>query len=96
MSTDETDEGEWRVRVQPPAQRSLARIAPRYREALVTFIFGGLAANPRRRGEPLGGDLEGLWSARRGDFRVLYRLDEGTRTMHVRQVAGRADAYRPE
>jgi len=84
------------VLVQPLAQRALAKIAPRYREALVTFIFGGLAENPKRRGKPLRGDLDGMWSARRGDFRVLYRLDTANRTLHVRQIAGRADVYRPE
>lgn len=95
---DATDDqaSAWRVLVQPPAQRSLGRIAPRYREALVSFIFGGLAANPRRRGKPLGADLDGLWSARRGDFRVIYRLDEQTLTLHVRQIGARADVYRPE
>jgi len=62
----------------------------------VAFIFGGLADNPKRRGKRLRGDLRGLWSARRGDFRVIYRLDRETHTLHVRQVAGRADAYRPQ
>ena len=61
---------------------------------LVAFIFGSLRANPRRRGKPLKRDLAGYWSARRGDSRVIYRLDEDTKTLHVYLVAHRAHAYR--
>ncbi len=91
-----TDDPVWQVLIQPPAARALTRIAPRYREALVAFVVGGLAENPERRGRRLRGELAGLWSALRGDFRVIYRVDHETRTLHIRQVAGRADAYRPD
>ncbi|MGH3655439.1 MAG: type II toxin-antitoxin system RelE family toxin [Micromonosporaceae bacterium] len=76
------------------AGRSLQALPPRVAEALVAFIFEGLAANPRLRGKPLERDLEGLWSARRGDYRILYRLDDDTKTVHVIRIAHRADAYR--
>jgi mRNA-degrading endonuclease RelE of RelBE toxin-antitoxin system len=86
----------WDVAIDPPAVRGLARVQPRVVIALIEFIYGGLADDPHRRGKPLRGDLDGLWSARRGDYRVLYRLDEDTHTVYVRRIAGRADAYRPE
>jgi mRNA interferase RelE/StbE len=78
------------------ALRSLQAVPPRIAEPLVAFIFGGLAADPRRRGKPLQRELEGLWAARRGDFRVVYRLDEATKTMFVLKIAHRANAYRPQ
>jgi mRNA interferase RelE/StbE len=77
------------------ALRSLQAVPPRVAEPLVAFIFGGLAADPRRRGKPLQRDLEGLWAARRGDFRIVYRLDEDTKTMHVLKIAHQANVYRP-
>jgi mRNA interferase RelE/StbE len=60
----------------------------------VAFIFGGLADEPRRRGKPLQRELEGAWSARRGDFRVVYRLDDETKTMYVLKIGTRAEIYR--
>jgi mRNA interferase RelE/StbE len=56
--------------------------------------FGSLAEDPRRRGKPLQRELAGRWSARRGDYRILYRLDEDAKTMYVLRVASRGDAYR--
>jgi mRNA-degrading endonuclease RelE of RelBE toxin-antitoxin system len=77
------------------ALRSLQVIPPRVAEPLVAFIFGSLAADPRRRGKPLQRELEGHWAARRGDFRVVYRLDDEAKTMYVLKIARRSDAYRP-
>jgi mRNA-degrading endonuclease RelE of RelBE toxin-antitoxin system len=44
--------------------------------------------------KPLRYELEGLRSARRGDYRVLFSLDPESRTLLVVRVAHRADAYR--
>ena len=76
------------------ALRSLQTVPPRIAEPLVAFIFGSLAADPRRRGKPLRRELEGRWAARRGDYRVMYRLDEDTKAMFVLAVAHRSEAYR--
>lgn len=47
------------------------------------FIRGPLAQNPQRVGKPLGGSLEGRYSARRGEFRVIYQIfDEGRGPRH--------------
>ncbi len=56
---------------------------------------GGIAENPRRAGKALVGELEGLWSARRGDFRVIYEIDKATQTVVIIRVQHRADVYRP-
>jgi len=60
--------------------------------AAVEFIHGPLIENPRRVGKPLKRDLEGLWAARRGHYRVIYEvLDDGLIT--VVRVRHRADIY---
>ena len=74
--------------------RSLQAVPPRVAEPLVAFIFGSLAEEPKRRGKPLRGELAERWAARRGDFRIVYRLDDDTKTMHVLKVARRAEVYR--
>ena len=55
-----------------------------------------LGRNPSRAGKPLRGDLAGIHSARRGTYRVLYRINEETREGIVLRVEHRSDAYRPD
>jgi hypothetical protein len=38
--------------------------------AVIDFITGALLDNPGRVGAPLRGELEGVWSARRGTYLV--------------------------
>lgn len=78
------------------ALRSLQAVPPRIAEPLVEFIFGGLASEPRRRGKPLQRELEGRWAARRGDYRIVYRLDENTKTMYILKIGHRSQIYRPK
>ena len=60
--------------------------------AAFTLITGDLADNPHRVGKGLSAPLEGLHSARRGDYRNLYRIGEGVIT--ILDVKRRRDAYR--
>jgi mRNA-degrading endonuclease RelE of RelBE toxin-antitoxin system len=77
-----------------PALRSLRRLPDKVAVAVVEFVYGGLAENPQRVGRPLRWELEGLHSARRGDYRVVYRIDENRRVVIVEAIAHRADVYR--
>ncbi len=72
----------------------MSRIREKAATAAIEFIYGGLARNPYRVGRPLRFELEGLRSAHRGDFRVVYRIDEPMRTVHIEAIAHRADIYR--
>jgi mRNA-degrading endonuclease RelE of RelBE toxin-antitoxin system len=53
-----------------------------------------LLDDPHRVGKPLTRELAGYHSARRGAYRVIYRIDETARTVHVVRVDHRADVYR--
>jgi len=57
-------------------------------------VYGSLAANPDRVGRPLL-SMAGLHSARRGDYRVVYRIDDQARRADVVAIEHRSDAYRP-
>ena len=80
------------IQFQPGARRDLARLPEKVAVAVVEFIFGPLAENPHRVGKPLRFDLEGLHSARRGSYRVIYRI--GARVSII-AIDHRADIYRP-
>ena len=79
----------------PPASRALTdRLPEAVATAVIDFLTTTLVAQPRRVGTPLRGDLAGIWSARRGTYRVLYRLREDRREVIVVGIDHRKDAYR--
>jgi mRNA interferase RelE/StbE len=78
-----------------PARRALRRLPGKVAAAVVELVYGPLAADPNRVGRPLRFELEGRRSAHRGDYRVIYRVDDPTRRVNVLAVEHRADAYRP-
>jgi mRNA interferase RelE/StbE len=87
-------EAPWDVLVMAPARRQIDRL-PISVAAAVIETLDAIASNPRRLGKPLRFELEGCWSARRGPYRIIYRIDDATRSITVLAVAHRADAYRP-
>ncbi|MGD9619654.1 MAG: type II toxin-antitoxin system RelE/ParE family toxin [Mycolicibacterium sp.] len=82
------------TRFTATARRDLDRPPPRILAAIIEFAFGDLAREPRRVGKPLGGELAGKCSARRGPYRLLYRIDDPAMTIWVLRVDHRADVYR--
>jgi mRNA-degrading endonuclease RelE of RelBE toxin-antitoxin system len=78
-----------------PARRALARLPEKVATAAVEFLYGSLAANPHRAGKPLKLGLDGLHSARQGDYRVIYRIDDQHRRVDVMAIEHRSDIYRP-
>lgn len=92
MSGDER----YALTVSPTARRQLAEVLP---EAVAfaahEFIVGPLLENPFRVGKRLAAPLQDRHSARRGTYRVIYRVDEVQRLVTVVAVVSRADAYRP-
>ena len=87
--------GDFEVAWTAAARRSLPRLTEKVAAAVVEFVYGSLAANPERVGKPLKLGLEGLHSARRGDYRVIYRIDADRRRVDVVALEHRSDAYRP-
>lgn len=62
--------------------------------AAVEFVYGPLADNPAQVGHPLRFELEGVHTAHRGDYRVLYRIDDDGRRVAVLAIEHRSDVYR--
>jgi mRNA-degrading endonuclease RelE of RelBE toxin-antitoxin system len=85
----------YEVEITPQGLPHLRRLPDKVKAAVVETIFGSVAENPRRAGKALVGELEGLWSARRGDFRVIYEIDDEANVVLVHRVAHRRTAYRP-
>jgi mRNA interferase RelE/StbE len=79
----------------PPAVRAVQHNLPEaVAAAVVEFLIGALVENPQRVGKQLRGDLAGIYSARRGTYRVLYRINEEAHEVVVLRIDHRRDVYR--
>jgi mRNA-degrading endonuclease RelE of RelBE toxin-antitoxin system len=65
----------WEVCAAAPARGQLDRL-PVSLAAAVLETLGAIASDRRGRGTRLRFELEGCWSARRGPYRVIYRIDD--------------------
>jgi mRNA interferase RelE/StbE len=84
----------WRLIVAAPAERTLQRLPERVAAAVVEFMLGPLLDNPERVGKPLQRELAGYHSARRGAYRVIYRIDAKDEIVAVVRIEHRSQAYR--
>lgn len=83
----------WRIEIMPSARRDLNRLKE-VAAAAVLEAIDHIADAPHRMGKPLRLELEGLWSARRGTYRVVYRIDESKRLVQIITIDHRDDVYR--
>ncbi|MCL2453887.1 MAG: type II toxin-antitoxin system RelE/ParE family toxin [Micrococcales bacterium] len=84
----------YEVVLAPGARRALSEtLPPSAAFAAYEFVAGPLADNPRRVGAPLRAPFAGYYRARRGEYRVRYRIDEEQRRVIVVDIDHRRDAY---
>ena len=85
----------YEVEITPESLRQLNRLPEKVRHAALETIFGPIAENPQRLGKPLLGELDGLRSARRGDYRIIYEILEIDEVVLIHRVQHRREVYRP-
>ena len=85
----------YEVEITPEGLRHLNQLPEKVRHAALAAIFGPIAENPQRLGKPLVGELEGLLSARRGDYRIIYEIIDDQETVLIHRIQHRRDVYRP-
>jgi mRNA-degrading endonuclease RelE of RelBE toxin-antitoxin system len=82
------------VVLSPSAKRAIERDLPEaVAVAVVDFLYGALAEDPYRVGKPLRLELEGYWSARRGQYRVIYSIHGDQILVRVVRISHRSDVY---
>jgi mRNA interferase RelE/StbE len=74
------------------AAKSIRKLPKQVQRAVVAALTA--LETDRRAGKPLIGELVGIWSLRRGDYRVLYRIDDRERRVEIARVGHRRDVYR--
>jgi mRNA-degrading endonuclease RelE of RelBE toxin-antitoxin system len=84
----------YEIQVSKSFLRSLSLLPDKIQPGIVEFVYGSLARNPYRVGKALAEPLDGMWSARRGEYRILYEVDDSAEAIHVMAVRDRRYAYR--
>ncbi len=76
------------------ARRALENTLPEaVAAAAFEFIVGALAHNPKRLGKQLREPLFPLYSARRGEYRILYRIEDRRLVIEIVTIEHRRDIY---
>ena len=84
----------YEVEITPEGLRHLDRLPAKVRLAVIGTILGSIAENRDRAGKLLRGELEGLYSAQRGEFRVTFEIDERAHVVLVHRAHHRRRVYR--
>ena len=85
----------YEVRFSRSAKRALTSELPeKIATAVWNFVMGALRDNPPRVGQQLKAPLFPLYSARRGEYRVIYRIIDDVLVIEVVTIAHRRDSYR--
>ncbi|MGH3438570.1 MAG: type II toxin-antitoxin system RelE family toxin [Sciscionella sp.] len=79
-----------------PASKDIeSKVPEAVATAVIEFLTGALIDNPHRVGKQLRNQLAGRYAARRGAFRIIYRMDDAHQLVTVLRIEHRADVYRP-
>ena len=91
-----SDSGQrYEIRFQAAARRAIAQRLPEaVAAAVLEFCDAAPAVNPHRVGKPLYGPLAGCRGARRGTYRIVYRIDEDNHIVHALDIDHRSEIYR--
>ncbi|MBL7493954.1 type II toxin-antitoxin system RelE/ParE family toxin [Frankia sp. AgB1.9] len=82
------------LRTTPTVRRALAERLPQaVAAAAYEFISGPLLESPYRIGKRLLPPMDDRFSARRGTYRIIYRIDDKAMTVTVVDIDHRRDVY---
>ena len=93
--SEDPDADRFTLQATPTVRRQLAEELPEaVAAAALEFITGPLLDNPHRIGRRLSPPLDDRYGARRGTYRLLYRIDDNARVVTAVLITHRRDAYR--
>ena len=83
----------YEIYLESSAEKDLRKIPAAYFNSIISRIKG-LADNPHPPGCRKIKDSEKFWRIRIGDYRVLFGIDEPSKSIKIYKVRHRKDAYR--
>ncbi len=88
-------DGDFAITRQALARRATGRLPEKAATAAAELLHGSLAASPHKAGTPLRPRQDGLHSARRSGYQIIYRIDDNHHRTDVLAIEHRSDIYRP-
>jgi mRNA-degrading endonuclease RelE of RelBE toxin-antitoxin system len=84
----------YEVALSRRARRNLREDLPlEVATAALETIKRAIAMNPHRVGKPLDEPFDGFYSARRGTYRIIYRIDAAKHLVEIHSIRHRRDVY---
>lgn len=84
----------YEIRITPEGLRHLDRLPAKVRDAALATLHGPIQENPHRLGKELIGELAGFFLARRGDYRIIYSIDDTASILIVHRIQHRGRPHR--
>jgi mRNA interferase RelE/StbE len=95
VSADPAENAPYAVSLSGQARRNIREHLPLdVATAAMETVGGSIAVNPYRAGKPLDEPFDGYYSARRGTYRIVCRIDEAKHLVEIHSIRHRRDAYR--
>jgi len=85
----------WTVEISDIAEKLLRKLDRSIQKRLIDWLDDRITGckNPRHFGEPLCGDLAGLWRYRVGDYRIICEIQEHRLVVLALAIAHRRKVY---
>jgi mRNA-degrading endonuclease RelE of RelBE toxin-antitoxin system len=83
------------LRITPEGLRHFNGLLTKIRDAALAALHGPIRESPHKLGKALVGELSGLFSARRGDYRIIYSIEDTAKIVIVHRIQHRGSVYRP-
>ena len=85
----------WTVEISSFAEKQLRKLDRPVQQRLLDWLEDRIEGckNPRHFGEPLRGDLAGLWRYRVGDFRIICEIQEQRLVVLALAIGHRREIY---
>lgn len=85
----------WTVEVSDYAEKQLRKLDKPIQKRLLDWLEDRIEGckNPRHFGEPLRGEMAGLWRYRIGDFRVICEIQDQQLVVLALAVGHRREIY---
>jgi len=85
----------WTVEVSDVAEKQLRKLDRPIQKRLLDWLEDRIEGckNPRHFGEPLRGDMAGLWRYRVGDYRIICEIQERQLVVLTLTVGHRREIY---
>lgn len=84
----------YRLYLKASAAKEIEKLGSNAERRRIVDKIGGLTENPWRQGAEKLPGCEDRYRVRQGDYRIVYLIDDETRTVTIYRVGHRKDVYR--